>query len=140
MRNYYPDEVAIVFAGIPVGGFGEDTFIEVEWDNEGFTDVVGRDGEVSRARMNDRRAIVTLTIMQTSPSNAALQALHNTDMSAAGGAGVGAFAMRDRQGTLVVRSDEAWIQTSAPVTLAREVQAREWKIRLARGEATGGGN
>lgn len=140
MRNYYPDEVALVFAGIPLEGFGEDTFVEVEYDTEGFTDVTGRDGDVSRSRSNDRRATVTVTIMQTSPTNAALQALHNTDMDTPGGAGVGAFAMRDRQGTLVVRADEAWIQTTAPVTLAREVQAREWVIRLARAETTGGGN
>lgn len=129
---YDSNQVTIVVANIPISeGFAEDTKIEIVPEANAFEDVVGVDGKVTRSKTNDRRATVTLRLMQSSPMNAVLSALHEIDLSADNGAGVGAFMVKDLGGTSLHVASASWIQKSPDVKYGVKATEREWKIRVA---------
>ena len=127
-------------AGIPItGGYADGEFLRIESESDAFTDVAGTDGEVTRSKTNDRRATATLSLMQTADANNLLAALAITDREAPNGAGVGAFLVRDRQGTALYQASECWISKTPDATFDREATAREWTIRIAKLEDFTGG-
>lgn len=130
-RIYDPNEISVSLAGVPLSGFADGEFISIAMESDAFSDVVGTDGEVSRSKSNDRRATITISLMQTSPSNDRLSALHNLDLAANNGAGVGAFLVRDRNGTSVFEADECWIMKAPDVSFDRTATSREWTLRAA---------
>lgn len=141
LKIYDANEVTVIVAGIPIdSGFGDGEFLRIEQDSDDFTDVVGTDGEVTRSKTNDRRATVTLILMQSSSGNAVLSALNLLDKKAGGGAGVGPFLVRDKQGTSLYSASKSWIAKPPDVSFGREAGPREWKIRLADLERLDGGN
>lgn len=125
-----PDQVIVTFAGIPLSGFAEGTFINVSQDNESFNTTQGSDGELARVKSGQSLTTVTLTLMQTSDSNDALAALHTLDVEAPNGAGVGPFTISDLNGRSVLTSVEAWIKTRPDSAWGNEAQTREWEFHL----------
>jgi hypothetical protein len=140
MKIFNADEVTVSFAGLTLQGFGDGEFVRIENDTEAFTDVIGTDGEVTRSKTNDNRSTVTVILMQTSASNDALSAILERDKSTAGGSGVAALYVRDRQGRALYRSAESWIQKAPDVSLDRSATSREWPIRCANLVRIDGGN
>ncbi len=140
MKEYDPTQVTVSFAGIVAQGYADGEFVRVERDTDAFQDVVGTDGEVSRARSSDYRGTVTIILMQTSATNALFSALAQADEDTPGGAGVGALVIRDRLGTSIHRSDRAWIAKRPDASYDRTPTSREWKIRCARLSGVDGGN
>lgn len=139
-KIYDADQVSVNIAGIPVtGGYADGEFIRIEFETDAFTDVVGTDGEVTRSKTNDRRATATLSLMQTADANNLLAALHQADRNAPNGAGVGAFLVRDRQGTAIYTGSECWISKPPDATFDREATPREWVVRIAHLEDFTGG-
>jgi hypothetical protein len=134
--TYAADEVSVSLAGTLVGnGTADGDFVTIETESEDFTDKVGADGEVARAKTNDRRATVKLKLLQTSLSNNFLSALRLSDINNPNGAGVGEFEVRDRSsGVLLAHSDKAWIQKPPSLVRGKEVAEYEWTIRLAHAE------
>jgi hypothetical protein len=139
-KFYDPDQVVIYFAGVLVQGFADGEFITTEQLADAFTDVVGSDGEVARSKSNDRRATVTIKLLQSSASNALLSAVHKSDLNTPNGAGVGTFLMQDLQGGTIVKSDQAWIVKYPDGSMDRSAKSREWQIRLATVDRAEGGN
>ena len=141
LKVYDADQVSISLAGIPIdSGFADGEFLRIEQEGDDFTDVVGTDGEVSRSKTKDRRATITILLMQTSDANVLLSGLNNLDRLAPNGAGVGTLLVRDRQGTSLYRSDECWIQKPPDVSFDRESTTREWTLRCADLQRLDGGN
>ena len=140
MKNYDPKEVTVSFAGIVAEGYADGEFVTVEGLSDDFSDVVGTDGEVSRSKTSDRRATVTIKLMQTSATNVLFSAISNRDRESPNGAGVGALVIRDRQGTSIYESAEAWIVKPPNAAFDRTPTAREWAIRCANLKRTDGGN
>jgi hypothetical protein len=140
MKVYDPDQVTVSFAGILMQGFADGSFVTVVQESDDFTDVVGTDGEVSRSKTNDRRATVTIKLMQTSAVNTLLSAISNRDRDTPGGAGIGQLMIRDRQGSAIYRADRAWISKPPDVDFDRGAVSREWTIRCAKLERVDGGN
>ena len=132
LKIYDPQEVSASFAGIPLSGFGEDTFIEITNEAESFVDVVGVDGDVSRSKTGDRRATIKFTLMQTSETNDLLSALAELDDNTPGGAGVGALLIRDNSGRAMYEGPQSWIQKPPDVTFGKQAGPRVWTIRVAR--------
>jgi hypothetical protein len=131
-KVYDSNQVKISIVGIPItGGFADGEFLRLERETEAFTDVVGTDGEVTRSKTNDNRATVTILLMQTSSDNQLLSALHNTDKSQNGGAGVGRFLVEDLNGQTLHEGPNCWIMTDPDASYDREATAREWQIRVA---------
>lgn len=142
MQTYDPKLYTVVVAALPIDseGYADGEFITVERDTDAFTDVAGTGGGVSRAKQQDRRATVTLTLLQTSPVNSVLSTLANLDQNTDGGAGIGPFLLKDRGGLSVYSGSECWIARMPDVTLDKGVTARQWKIRVAKLVAFEGGN
>jgi len=137
---YDPDQILCYFNGVLVQGFADDEAIAVEPMSDAFEEVVGVDGEVARSKSNDRRIKVTVKLLQTSTTNAAFSAIHNTDLNSQNGAGVGAFSLKDLQGGTIVEGPQAWIKSMPAASFARTAKSREWVIIVAVGTRTEGGN
>lgn len=139
-KFYDPDQVVVYFAGGLIQGFADGEFIAVEMMSDGFGDVVGTDGEVARSKSNDRRATVTIKLLQTSDSNLFLSGIHTTDLNAPAGAGVGSLLIQDLQGTTLLNAVSAWIVKFPDQSFDRTAKSREWQIRCAALTPVVGGN
>jgi hypothetical protein len=139
LRIYDPDQIFISLAGIPLSGWADGEFCRIERENPSFEDVVGTDGEVTRSKTNDERATVTLRLMQSSPSNDLLSALHLSDKNTPGGVGVGVLLIQDLQGTSVFTAEKSWISKEPDVSYDRTPTEREWIIRVAKLVSNHGG-
>ena len=140
-KVYDANEVTIIVAGIPINsGYDDGEFCRIEQEADDFVDKVGTDGEVTRSKTNDRRATVSVILMQSSTGNALLSALNNIDRLSGNGAGVGPLLIRDKQGTSLYAAAECWISRPPNVSFDREPTAREWTIRVAQLERFDGGN
>lgn len=141
LKVYDANEVTVSIAGLPIeSGFDDGEFVRIEQEAEDFIDKVGTDGEVTRSKTNDRRATVSILLMQSSDANALLSGLNNIDRLAGNGAGVGPFLVRDRQGLALYAAAECWISKPPDVSFDREPTAREWTLRVASLERFDGGN
>jgi hypothetical protein len=135
------NETAVVVCGIPIeGGYGEDTFIEIEQTSADFETVVGADGDVTRSKTNDRRATVRLTLLETAVANGLLSALNNIDRRAGNGAGVGPLLIKRGDGTALYAAEKSWIAQPPQVTMAKGAEARVWEIAVASLERFDGGS
>lgn len=141
LKVYDASEVDIIFAGIPIkSGFAEGEFCRVERMEEGFIEVVGTDGEVTRSKTNNRMGKVTVRLMQSSSSNAALSAIHNADLYTPGGSGIGPILVKDKQGTSLHSGAKAWIVKHPDSSYDKSAKEREWEIHVADMFSNVGGN
>jgi hypothetical protein len=132
--NFNSADYTMVFMGILIdSGLQEEDFLSIEQTADDFTDEVGADGEVARARTNNATADIKLTLMQTSAGNTFLTALNNADKAAAtNGTGVGPMLVRSRRsGTTVYTAAHCWIKKPPTVTVGSKTTKREWLLRCA---------
>ncbi len=136
LKIYDPDRSVVEFAGVRLQGYADGEFITAEMKSDAFTSVVGTDGEVSRSKSNDTRCLVTVKLLHTSPSNAQLSGILNTDLNAPNGAGVGSFALTDNStpisaGQPLVLGGQAWIVKAPDLSRDRTAKSLEWQIEIA---------
>lgn len=137
-----PNLYSVVVAGIPLppNGYAEGSHIKLARDTPAFIDVVGVDGTVTRVRSHDDRATFTLSLMQTSETNAILAALHAVDLGSDNGAGVGPFVLKDRNGLTAHDAAECWISQTPDNEQDKTATSRDWVIRIAKLNSFEGGN
>jgi len=141
MKVYNPKSIVINLAGLLIDrGFSEDSMIKIASDSAKFEDVVGVDGEVTRVQQHDGRATITISLMQSSEMNDVLSALLLRDTNTPNGAGVGAFLMKDLQGTTLERGSAAWVKGFPERENGKKVGSRTWEIRVANLTSFLGGN
>lgn len=141
LKIYDSDQVSCSFSGIPINsGRPDGEFIRIEQITEDFKSKVGVDGQTTRSKTKDRRAKITVILMQSSDSNIILSAISNIDREAANGAGVGALLIRDIGGTSLYMAAEAWIAKAPDVAFAGEAGPREWTFECAKLIRVDGGN
>ena len=126
METLDPKSHTLVVGGNLISGFMPGTFITVAREARSWSVVAGADGEVARMRSRNKIARVTVTLMESSPSNAVLSALLNTDEQL--GTPAGACYLTDTLGTTVLGGDESFSEGLPDVNQADEVQGREWVI------------
>lgn len=131
---------SISFGGIPITGFTDGEFMSIAPEADLFTDRMGADGEGARARSNDTRATLTLTLLASSATNDLLSARFREGVRGENGADVGAFSYRDNSGRTVCSATSAWINRIPDVTRGVEVGEVVWTIRLHGYSADIGGN
>lgn len=138
-RVYNADEVTFSFADVLVeGGFADGEFVKIEEESDTYTDVVGADGEVAASKTNDRRATITLSLLQTAAYNKILSDAWNLGI-ASDGIAAGELLVRDRQGSTVFNA-LAWILKPPDVSLDRGVTPRAWPFRTGQLQRTDGAN
>lgn len=138
VRTYDPASVSVIVAGKLMTGFADDSAVTVERMTDTWTDQVGTDGFVTRAKSNDQRGTVTINLTQTSPSNDDLQALASADELS--GNGAGPFLMRDGSGRTICSGDTCWVTKPPSLEFGRSVVNRQWVIRVATLIVFSGGN
>lgn len=132
MKHYDPKNIVIILANVTIGGgFAEDSMVKVTWDSPKYEDVVGVDGKVTRTRIHDGRATVTVALMQSSDENTTFSTMLNNDLASRNGAGVGGFSLSDLNGDTALSSIEAWIKNMPESEWAKKVGARLWEIRCS---------
>lgn len=132
-KNFDPNLFIVTFSAIPMSGFTEDTMIEVEEDGPAFTYKKGLDGDFTRSKVLNQTCAVTLHLMSSSRSNAALSLIHAQDKAQDGGAGVAPIAILDKNGASVFMHDKAFIEGMPKISRGKEADDNAWKIRVCPG-------
>ena len=130
-RTYDPALITVSIGGHQVSGFEPGTFVGLvrNADNSNFS--VGPDGaEGIRTMINDRSALLTLTLRQTAPSNFVLANLANRDEVDKDGV-VPISILDINSPDTVYMSAKGWIEKPADANYAETPQGRAWLIRLA---------
>jgi hypothetical protein len=131
-RVYDSNEVLVVFGPNNIdAGRADGEFVKITREAPAFTSKVGCDGDVTRSRMNDNRAKVEITIMQTSPSNDILSAQHALDKITPNGDGIMPLLIKDNSGRSLHTALHAWIETDAEVVYDREAGTRTWSLECS---------
>ncbi len=140
LKEYDPDQIVVIFAGILMKGYADGSFVTLEEANPRFTKKVGTDGTVTRSKVLDRSGKCTIKLMQSSECNDQLSAIAIQDQIAPNGAGVGALEIKDLNGTSLHHAAEAWIAEVPKPDWDKEAGAREWVIEFASVGSLHGGN
>lgn len=138
MKTYDPKKVSVIVGTKAMSGFMEGSLVSIERDEDAFTKVVGADGEVARAKTNNRAGNITIPLMQTSESNDYLSTLAALDE--ADNAGVVPVLIRDALGRTIVSARQAWVRKIPSVTFERDNTGREWILDCGDLEVFVGGN
>lgn len=136
--TYDPKLVITTFKGIIITGYADGTFLTIERNADMFTEVVGAQGETSRAKSNNKSGTAKLHLKQTSPTNKLLSNIALMDETA--NAGVGAFSLMDMSGTTIVSAPQAFIKKYAHVEFSKDIVNREWFFYLVDAQILVGGN
>lgn len=138
ISTYQPDFVTVAFQGVPITGFAPGSFINAVRNNDSWNISVGSGGDATRAKSGDRSGRVTLTLLGSSASNAALSAIAALDERL--GSGVGALLVKDLSGADVIVAGTAWIVKPPDLEKSNEETNREWIFETDVLEITAGGN
>jgi hypothetical protein len=130
LHEYDPDLVQVIFAAVPLSGFAEDEFVSIEEDGKIFDFVKGVDGDISRSKIKGVTALLTVTLMQTSKSNAVLSAIVTQDLLSGGGAGVSPCMILDANGVSMFAAATSWVEQRPKAGYGAKAGPREWKIRV----------
>lgn len=138
VRTYDPSSVIITIAGVPMSGFTEATFLEIDRNEPTWNMVVGADGLVTRSKTNNFSGTLTLTLKQSSPSNDVLSGLLAIDEAT--NAGVFPVLVKDLTGNSIYFAAQAWITQYANSTFDKDVSDRQWILSLAHADIFVGSN
>lgn len=126
VKTYDPKAVSVIVGSQPVTGFAEGEFVKVERNEDGWSLLVGADGEATRAKNNNRSGKVTLTLLASSASNDYLSELQTAD-ELSGNSTVG-IMIKDTRGTSLYTAATAWIAKQAPASFGKDAGTREWVL------------
>ena len=130
IKTYNPSQVLVIMNGVPMSGYADGTFVNITMQSDGITTQVGADGEIARAVNTDRRCTVTVTLQQTSPSNAILSSFFSMDLLTCGGT-IGPLMVQDLCGETIFMASQAWVVKPADVEFSKEISSRAWQIETA---------
>lgn len=139
-KTFNPNRFAVVVGGSQMVGWAPDKMCKFEFESESMSDVVGVDGEVTRSINLDRRAKLTIYLMQSSDSNDLLSALYQAGRLSPNGDDIFACRVEDLNGRLVIAGAECWVMDTPKPEYGKTADVNEWVIRFANAEAFFGGN
>jgi hypothetical protein len=126
VMTYDPKKVIITLGGVPIVGYADGSFVNVEGNAETWTKKVGADGEVNRALSNDNTHTITITLLQTSLSNQYLKNVYKADKAT--GLGMLPLGFTDLNDMETKFWPEAWVAQEPPKGRAKETTDTQWVI------------
>lgn len=108
MDTYDPKEVIVVVGGFTISGFAEDTFVEIERNEDAFALQVGADGKGVRTKSANKSGTFKIRLQPTSPSNTILDTYANADE--ANGSGAVPVLVKDNRGNDLHVAEQAWVK------------------------------
>lgn len=128
VRTYDPKQVVISIGGVPISGFSDGTFLEIDRNDPTWNMVVGADGLVTRSKTNNYSGTMTLTLKQSSPSNDYLSGVLALDELS--NAGVVPVLVKDLSGNSIYFSANAWINKYPDSAFGKDISDRQWEFSL----------
>lgn len=128
-RRYSPDQIKLSFNGVPVTGFMDGTFLDVERQEANFTMHTGSLGDVTRTRNLNKTGKVTFTLMQHAPINDLLTTFLVQDE--AGDHPPGTLQCKDLTNNMRCHAQHAWIEKAPKVERGKESMGIQWIIDCA---------
>lgn len=138
LQVYDPSQVAIIFGGVIVTGFGDGSFITVERNADTWMLRVGTDGVATRSKSNNKSGRITIVVNQGAAVCDRLSALQVADEQA--NSGVVPFMLRDATGTTLCSAAQAWLVKPPSVEFAREAGDRTYVFETNNLDVFAGGN
>jgi hypothetical protein len=129
IATYDPLKIVVTFGPLILSGYADGSFLTIDRTTDSFALIVGSSGEQARSRSNDRSAIATLKLLQTSLANDALSLQLQADEL--NGSGISPFMVKDLRGNSLTLAKEAWIIKPPTQDFDRTIGPREWNIQLA---------
>lgn len=125
LAQYSPDEVIVTFAGIViVGPFSEDSIIKIERQNDAWTMTDSAGGGGVWSFNPSKRTLLTLSLMEHSPSNGPLFDRHDLDVATK--LGMGELLVKDLSSQLLGHAAAARIMKRPAVDKKKEASSVEW--------------
>ena len=138
VRTFDPKQVIVTIGGVPMSGFSDGTFLEVDRNEPTWNIVVGADGLVTRGKTNNFSGTLTLTLKQSSPSNDVLSAFMAVDEAT--NAGVIPVLVKDLSGNSIYFSARAWITQYPNSTFGKDITDRQWVLSMDEADMFVGSN
>lgn len=135
--TFDPKDVILIVDGAIITGYAQDTFIQVDRESDQVGDDVGAEGDVARWLTNDKRGSITVTLLQTSPSNLILSGLARLDELT--GNGIFPVLVKDNRGADLHVAPNGWIKKMPQTTYRAGIEGREWIIRTGNLQMVVGG-
>ena len=138
VRTYDPKQVIVTIGGVPMSGFSDGTFLEIDRNEPTWNTVVGADGLVTRGKTNNFSGTLTLTLKQSSPSNDVLSGFMAVDEAT--NRGVFPLLVKDLAGNSIYFSAQAWVTQYANSSFGKDISDRQWVITMAEADVFVGSN
>jgi len=133
-KYYNPAELSVIINSHPISrDIPTDTFLSIEPNSDITNETVGSRGNVTQAPTNDKMWVMTLTLIQSSPSNDYLSSLALEGLAFP-------VLVKDHLGTTVMESPKAWVKRWPTLEYAQDPSNREWTLCLSNGVPFVGGN
>ncbi len=110
VKTYDPKEVSVIIGSQPLGGFADGDFVTVERNEDGWSLLVGADGETTRAKNANKAGKITVRLLASSASNDYLSELQIADELS------------------IYAAATAWINKQPPAAFGKDAGTREWVI------------
>ena len=136
--TFNPADFIYVVDGKTITGLARGTQSTITWNADRFNDAIGNDGEHARIMTNDRSAILSLELMQTSDSNEVLSDLFNEDANS--GNRLFVVSLKDQRGNTQFSSTGCYIKKWPDIIYSDSIQVRVWNIYCPRMEGVLSGN
>lgn len=128
VKTFDPNQLTISIGAHIASGFSPDTMLTVEMADVVFNTAVDANGNSYRYKVNNNDGIVTLSILDGSPTNNVLSTFYNTDRQT--NAGTFYFMIKDNLGSTLIESAGAYVESVPPVSFGTDVNTRDWVIRI----------
>ncbi|MCP3685809.1 MAG: DUF3277 family protein [bacterium] len=123
--NYTFSNVNVIFGILELEGYGDgNDVVIIDSDADQFKKLVGAKGDIARSQTNDNSCTITIKLLQTSDSNAALNALYLVDKAT--GAGSLPMIINDKETDETYIISNAWIMKPPRIVRGQEVNNMEW--------------
>lgn len=136
--HYSLDAHAVTIMGVPVTEYPEGGGLDIEFVDDDWDVKQGHHGAVVRFKKVNNVAEATLTLLQGSPTVAALMAAANADKRT--GLGAGLFDVSDTNGTSHATAARSWCKKIPAMGVKTEAGEVEFTFQLANPEINHGFN
>lgn len=136
--TYDPSKILVTVGGAIISGYADGTFVNVEYENDFYTKVVGADKQTTRIKQNDYSGMITLNLTQSSLSNDILTGFVILDRTA--NAGIVPVLIKDLLSASLAASAYAWVRKPPALEYSKELSNREWILDCVELELFTGGN
>lgn len=127
--TYDPTRIVLLLGGVPISGFAQGSMVKAEHNADAFKLTVGGDGSTVRSKSPDRSGKVTISLLQTSDSNATLSSLALLDETTS--AGMTPLLIKDMNGSSLWVAAEAWVMKRPAGDFEEEAKDRTWTLECA---------